>query len=187
MNVIFSLVKGKKVPDENKTGLMNTMRDRLRVPWIGGARQLAFDSILPIFILPIMFLIASISLWWTVFAFSTIAMFLLLIFNFFIKTIPRTKFFFVWTVTSIVLLYFIFEFVVIPFLEILVEENIALSILIFGFVMCLYLTKLRANQLTALWENEADITLLNGRDVEGFYACKICDSKIPDKDHHCVW
>lgn len=162
------------------------MRDRLRVPWIGGAKQVAFDTILPIFIVPIMFLLASLSLWWTVFSFSTVAMFLSVIFNFLIRTIPKTKFFFMWTITSIALLYFIFEFIVIPFLEILVEENIALSILIFGFIMSLYFTKIRANQLTAFLESEMDSSL-NGREVGGFYPCSICEARIPDKDHHCVW
>lgn len=91
-----------------------------------------------------------------------------------------------WTITSIALLYFIFEFIVIPFLEILVEENIALSILIFGFIMSLYFTKIRANQLTAFLESEMDSSL-NGREVGGFYPCSICEARIPDKDHHCVW
>ncbi|XP_066145453.1 palmitoyltransferase ZDHHC23-B isoform X1 [Euwallacea fornicatus] len=183
---VDNLIKGHQVPEHNQVGLINTMRDRLRLPWIGGARQIAFDALLPIFILSLMFLIAANSLWWTVFAFSTVAMFLSLIFNFLIRAIPKTKFFLVWTITSIVLLYFIFEFVVIPFLEILVEENIFLSVLIFGFVMCLYFTKVRANQLTAVLENEIDLSL-NGKDVIGFYSCKICNTRIPDKDHHCVW
>ncbi|CAG9760137.1 unnamed protein product [Ceutorhynchus assimilis] len=183
---VDNIVRGRKVSEQNRNGLINTMFDRLRVPWTGGARPVAFDSILPVFILPIMFAIASNSLWWTVFAFSTVAMFLLLIFNFFVRTIPKTKFFLVWTITSTILLYFIFEFVVIPFLEILVEENIALSILIFGFVMCLYLTKLKANQSTIVCQNEREQNLLL-KNVEGFYACNICETKVPDKDHHCVW
>ncbi|KAH1009697.1 hypothetical protein HUJ04_002016 [Dendroctonus ponderosae] len=183
---VDNLVKGKKVSDQNKAGLTNTMRDRLRVPWIGGAIQVSFDSLLPVIILPLVFLVSSLSLWWTAFSFTTIGVFILLISNFFVRTIPKTKFFFVWTVTSIVLLYFIFEFVVIPFLEILVEENIALSVLIFGFIMCLYLMKLRANQLIAALDDESQLSF-NGKSIEGFYACKICDCKIPDKDHHCVW
>ncbi|XP_030754742.1 palmitoyltransferase ZDHHC23 isoform X2 [Sitophilus oryzae] len=181
----FSLIRGKKVSDNNKTGLLNTMQDRLRVPWRGGAKQVAFDSILPVIILPSMLLLGSISLWWTVFSFTTVAIFLSLIFNFLIKTIPNTKFFFVWTVTSMVLLYFIFEFIVIPFLEILVEENILLSALIFGFIICLYTTKIRANELTSLGTEECESSV--GKEVGGFYNCRICDNKIPDKDHHCVW
>ncbi|KAL1497822.1 hypothetical protein ABEB36_008716 [Hypothenemus hampei] len=183
---VDSFLKGQTIAEENKTRFQNTMRDRLRIPWIGGARQVAFDSVLPLMILPLMLLTASLSLWWTVFSFSTVGMFLLLIFNFFIKTIPRTKFFFVWTITSIILLYFIFEFVVIPFLKILIEENVILSVLIFAFIMCLYLTKSRADQLTSLSESESDL-ILNGKNIEGFYSCKICDHRIPDKDHHCVW
>ncbi|KAF7272023.1 zinc finger DHHC-type palmitoyltransferase GABPI [Rhynchophorus ferrugineus] len=182
---VDSLIRGKSVSEKNKTGFLNTMQERLRIPWIGGARQIAFDTILPVFILPIMLFLASISLWWTVFSFTTVAIFLLLIFNFFIRAIPNTKFFLTWTVTSILLLYFIFEFVVIPFLEILVEENIALSALIFFFIICFYTTKIKANELAQLGI-EATESLV-GKSINGFYSCQICNAKIPDKDHHCVW
>ncbi|XP_018568652.1 palmitoyltransferase ZDHHC23 isoform X2 [Anoplophora glabripennis] len=163
--------------------MMSTLQDRLRIPWRGGAKQIAFDAALPIFIIPTMLALASVSLWWTIFSFTTVTIFLTLIFNFLIKTIPHTKFFFVWTLTSITVLYIIFEFVVIPFLEILVEENIALSIFIFGFVICWYLMKVRTKHLNKLGVGDIEFGKMGSR----IQNCSVCQMKIPDRDHHCVW
>lgn len=173
-----------KIP--NNCGILwKIMQDILRIPWKGGAKQIAFDAILPMFILPLMLLTASINVWWTVFSFTTVGIFLAIIFNFLIKIIPSTKFFFMWTLTSLILLYIIFEFVVIPFLEILLEENIALSILIFGFIMCLYLLKIKSKKLSLNVENEAEGGYI-GKHIR-FQSCSVCQVKIPDRDHHCYW
>lgn len=161
---------------------MATVQDRLRIPWRGGAKQVSFDAILPVIILPLMLLIASESLWWTVFSFTAVAVILVSLFKFFIRTIPKTKFFFVWTVTSIIILYVIFEFIVIPLLEILLEENIVLSILFALFLLFLYLMKLRNNSLEKIGENEAE-----GGFVGSHKRCTICQVLVPEKDHHCVW
>lgn len=179
----FSLITSRNISQQHKSGVMSTLQDRLRIPWRGGAKQIAFDAALPIFVIPTMMLLASISLWWTIFSFTTVSIFLALIFNFLIKTIPYTKFFFVWTITSVVVLYIIFEFVVIPFLEILLEENIALSIFIFGFIMCWYLMRVRTKHLNKVGGGDIEF----GRAGNRIQNCSICQMKIPDRDHHCVW
>lgn len=181
--VFFSVITGQSVSEQNKSGLMSTIQDRLRIPWRGGAKQISFDSILPVFILPIMFLLSSFSLLWTVFTFTSVLIFLAVIFKFLIRTLPKTKFFFVWTLTSGLILYCVFEFIVIPFLEILIEENIALTILICGFVLCVYIVKVRSNQLYRLNETELGAVFSKAR----MYNCLICDVAVPEKDHHCVW
>ncbi|CAH1101395.1 unnamed protein product [Psylliodes chrysocephalus] len=181
-----SLITRHAVSQRNKQGLIMTLQDRLRVPWKGGAKQIAFDAILPVFILPVMLLIASISLWWTIFSFTTVVFFLILISNFLIKTIPYTKFFFMWTLTSLIILYIIFEFIVIPFLEILLWENIALSVLIFGFIMCIYVMKKRTNKLPRLGDCDAESGYV-GKVCCKWTNCSLCLVRVPDKDHHCVW
>ncbi|CAH1118953.1 unnamed protein product [Phaedon cochleariae] len=181
-----SLITGNQVSQKHKKGILLTMQNRFRIPWKGGAKQIAFDAILPIVIIPIMLLLASISLWWTFFSFTTVAIFLLFISNFLIRAVHHTKFFFVWTLTSVIVLYLIFEFIVIPFLEILLEENIALSMFIFGFVICLYLMKTRIKSISSIRESEAE----NGTSGQYYLQCtqcSICQLKIPDRDHHCVW
>ncbi|CAG9834932.1 unnamed protein product [Diabrotica balteata] len=181
-----SLITRQAVTEKNKQGLMMTVKDRFRIPWKGGAKQVAFDAILPVFILPTTLILASISLWWTIFAFTSVIIFLILISSFLIRTLPHTKFFFIWTLTSLVILYVIFEFIVIPFLEILLEENIALSILIFGFLICVFIMKKRTKQLPRLGDNELEKGLI-GKSYYRLVNCSICQVRVPDKDHHCVW
>ncbi|KAL3269286.1 hypothetical protein HHI36_008361 [Cryptolaemus montrouzieri] len=178
-----SLITCNGFPRYRCLRFMATFQDRLRIPWRGGAKLVAVDSILPLIILPIIFIIAAQSLWWTIFSFSTITVFLLYIFQVLIRITPRTKFFFVWTITSIVLLYIIFEFVVIPLLEILLEENIALSILIASFLFCLYTLKMRASRFHKSTDDSEMFSLPGTR----FHNCSICQTTVPDKDHHCVW
>ncbi|CAH0555689.1 unnamed protein product [Brassicogethes aeneus] len=179
-----NLVSGKRVTDHNKRAVMDTIQDRLRIPWRGGAKQISIDAILPIFILPVILLIAANSLWWTIFSFTTMLVFLGLLFRFLIRNLPYTKFFLMWTITTTVVLYCIFEFIVIPFLEILLEENIALSLFIFGYVMSAYKCKVNANQL-GVEESEAENGY--GKYSNKLDNCLICNKGIPDKDHHCIW
>lgn len=106
---VYRLISCRAISHKTKAGLARTMQERLRIPWKGGAKQIAFDALLPVFIIPIMLLIGAISLWWTIFSFTTVAIFLMLIYKFFIHTIPTTKFFFMWTATTLVVLYLIFQ------------------------------------------------------------------------------
>ncbi|KAJ3626557.1 hypothetical protein MTP99_017044 [Tenebrio molitor] len=43
-----SLITGQGFPERNRSQLMATIHDRLRIPWRGGAKQVAFDAILPV-------------------------------------------------------------------------------------------------------------------------------------------
>ncbi|XP_019870371.1 palmitoyltransferase ZDHHC23 [Aethina tumida] len=180
-----SFVKGEAVPESRRRAVMGTFQDRLRIPWRGGAKQVSVDAILPIFILPVILLLAANSLWWTIFSFTTMTVFLVFLFNFLIRNLPQTKFFLVWTITSSILLYVIFEYIVIPFLEILLEENIVLSLFIFGYIVSAYLCKVKANQLNSSVENEEGKGFAKyGGKIDN---CSICQKSVPDKDHHCIW
>lgn len=165
---------------------MRTMQDRLRIPWKGGAKQVAFDALLPVFIIPVMLLTAAISLWWTIFSFTTVTIFLILIYKFLVHTIPTTKFFYVWTWTTLVVLYLIFQCIVIPLLEILLEENIALTTFIIGFFICLYTLITRTKKLRTLEDQEFE-SIYGNRRISRIQHCSICQVKILDKDHHCFW
>lgn len=162
------------------------MQDRLRIPWRGGAKQVAFDALLPVFIIPIMLLIAAISLWWTIFSFTTVAIFVTVIYKFLIHTVPNTKFFYMWTWVTLIVLYLIFQFIVIPLLEILLEENIALTVLIIGFFICVYTLITRTKKLCSFEGSEPEIVnwVKRGHQIEN---CLICQVRIIDKDHHCFW
>lgn len=178
LHLFFSLITGRGVTPNRRSAIMATIHDRLRIPWRGGAKQIAPDCILPIILIPITLIHAALSFWRTIISFTLLLIFFLLFSCHLIRTVPKTKFFYVWMITSLVFLYAIFEFIVIPFLQILVEENIALSVLIGGFLLCLYLTRGRNRVLE-------DYGMDSG--VNRMHHCSICRVSVPDRDHHCVW
>lgn len=182
LQFLLRFITCHKISQRTKAGFLRTMQDRLRIPWKGGAKKVAFDALLPIFIIPIMLLLAAISLWWTIFSFTTVAIFLLLIYKFLVHTLPNTKFFYMWTWTTLIVLYLIFQLIVIPFLEILLEENIALTILILGFFISLYTLITRTKKLGNIEENETEAR--RGSRIQN---CSICQVKILDNQHHCFW
>lgn len=160
---------------------MATIRDRLRIPWRGGAKQVAPDSILPVMLIPLTLIHSSLSFWRTIISFMALLIFLFFFSCHLTHAVPKTKFFFAWTLTSLLVLYTIFEFIVIPFLQILVEENIFLSLLIIGFVTCLYLTRSRNRELET-------VGIECGVNVgPRTHNCSICRVSVPDRDHHCAW
>lgn len=65
--------------------------------------------------------------------------------------------------------YLIFEFVVIPFLQILLEENVVLSLLIVGFAVSVWRTRRRGGGM--------------GSDA----GCSVCRMAVDGWDRHCVW
>lgn len=75
---------------------------------------------------------------------------------------------------------------VIPLLEILLEENVALTIFILGFFICVYTLITRTRKLGNLEESEFE-NLYGAKKGSRIEHCTICQVKIPDKDHHCFW
>ena len=118
--------------------MMNTFQDRLRIPWRGGAKQISMDSALPIFLQPLLAYIAAQSVWCTAIVSVFALLSLIYLYSIFVRFLPRTKFFFVWTLTSAVLLLLVFEINVVPFLEIKPRENCMLIGLVIAAGICLY-------------------------------------------------
>lgn len=164
---------------------MATLQDRVRVPWQGGARRVAPDAILPIFMLPTMLLLATISIWWTISIFSFMLLMLSYLYYCCMCSLKKTNFFLIWSLMSLIILLLIFEFVVMPFLEILVHENFAVILLVVLCITCIYIVKIRTNRLRYTFENQME----NGENdkIGRMHYCPICQISIPERDHHCVW
>ncbi|KAI4460538.1 zinc finger dhhc domain containing protein [Holotrichia oblita] len=164
-----SFVSGRPISRHNQAGFMATLYDRLRIPWKGGARRISMEACISIVLVPIFLLIASISPGWTIISASTMILFLTYVKCRISKSNPRMKFFFAWMNTSFVVVYLIFEFVVIPFLQILWEENIALSVLIAIAYFCFWKTKTRRSP-DGLTKN-----------------CVYCMTQVPSDSRHYSW
>lgn len=85
----FSLVSGRLVSDNQKTEMYLTFQDRVRIPWKGGAKRIAFDSILPIVLLPVLLFVAAVSVMFSVIVFIGIPVLLFYCRHKFQSIIPR--------------------------------------------------------------------------------------------------
>lgn len=179
--IFLSLITGKTISRHHRENCMATFFDRLRIPWRGGARQINCDIILPVVVVPFSFVLATFNLYCTIIA--GIALFGLLFYLYCCipKVTPKTKLFYYWNLTSLVLLYIIFEYFVVPFLEILLEENLALGVLILISLICVYMLKRKSQQLQNI-EN-GFLKMEAGRN----FHCNVCQIAVADGDHHNLW
>lgn len=158
------------------------MNDRLRIPWRGGAKQVTVGAIMPAIVIPVTILLSSFSAYITFSLGTSVLIAICYLLYDLPKNFPNTKFFASWTICTIIIQYFIFQIVVVPFLEILVEENIALGFLICGFIIfTYYMRKKSAN----LYNNES--SLIMKEDTSRNIQCNICQIQVPAWEFHSYW
>ncbi|KAJ8890671.1 hypothetical protein PR048_010180 [Dryococelus australis] len=176
---------------------MNTFQDRLRIPWRGGAKQISLDSAIPLVLQPLLAYIAAQNVWCTILVFVSTYACLCYIYHLFQMFHPRSKFFFMWALTSVVLLLLVFEVNVVPLLEILPTENVVFVLLVVAALGCSYKVRTRASLSHVVHGDIGDE--LSGRAVETVcsvcrhrvpprtYHCSICQACVVARDRHCVW
>lgn len=182
----------EQVPFQQVKNIMSTFQDRLRIPWRGGAKQISIDSALPLFLLPVLVYVAAQSVWCTLLVLLIMLLSLCYLYSVFMRFLPRTKFFFVWTLTSAVLLLLVFELSVVPFLEIMPQENCVLIGLVISSGICLYKVRTRAEQnfvIPANMDEETDLacSVCKRRVPPRTFHCRVCQACVIKRDHHCVW
>lgn len=211
------LICCRRVTRQQRTNMLLTFQDRLRIPWRGGAKRIACEAVLPVLLLPILTSVAAINM------FSTIAVCIatpaiLMFVSYRAKksaggTRPRTKFFFMWSLTTVVYLWIIFE-IWVPVLELLPEENVALIALTLLSLLCFlrarkrapmdFLVAKNASRLddsnmpdtaaaaAALGEEHTSLLINDPDDSDALpeirqpNVCLVCRKYMPPKTFHCV-
>ncbi|KAF5298145.1 hypothetical protein FQA39_LY02569 [Lamprigera yunnana] len=173
-----NFIMGKRIPQNLSRDFLLTLQDRLRIPWFGGARQIAPDISVPLILIPAILFLSATNMWWTIILFML--SFVLLTYFYFVESVRRSNFFFVWTITTAVILVSVFEFVVVPFLEILIHENVVFVLLFAISVTGTFIVKRRTTHLRHL-QNEI------GEHGKTLNHCSFCQVWITEKDYHCVW
>lgn len=173
------LVSGTGIAETNKKQLIITARDRMRVPWLGGARLLNPSVALPIVLLPSFLLMATLNLELTLLSFSLLVLCLLGLYKYWLESMPRI--FLMWSISSLVILYVVYEVIVVSFLMILLEENIGLSVVMFAAIYLAYRTKLIVIRM------KEPIFSTRGSSAERSGFCNVCQIYRPDGTQHHYW
>jgi len=170
--------------------IVANIQDRFRIPWRGGARRISLDSAVPLLIFPATLYFAAQGFWATILLFPLVALFLYSIHRTVRKYRVATKFFYVWTLTSALLVFMIFQFIVVPMLDINSNENIIITVTMLATAACFYFTKkheikshLKQDlEMTNLNETDENIILIN--EAEGTQ-CNTCKRVVPPRTYHC--
>ncbi|XP_067009767.2 palmitoyltransferase ZDHHC23 isoform X2 [Anabrus simplex] len=178
------LITCRRIHRDQLSEIMNTILERFRVPWRGGAKQIACDSILPIFMQPLLAYIAIQNVWCTVLAVVILQVLLWYVCCVYVKKNPQTRVFFVWILTSVTLLIMVFEVSVVPFMEIRPEENVAFIVLVVCSLFCLYKVWSRSS-LNHVIHNNSQEELLVNRSKVSENVCPTCRKRVPPRTYHC--
>ncbi|XP_076340249.1 palmitoyltransferase ZDHHC23-A-like isoform X2 [Tachypleus tridentatus] len=185
---------------------MDTVADRLRLPWCDGygARKIDPDVLLAVILLLTTLFLAAQGLVATIVVFGLLPFLLISIYIKYLRIRPQSYFFLTWTVCSFLFLLGVFQFEVIPYLEILFSENFVLMCFVSVMCVCGYLTNLGPGQprnieihdlqerggnsislVISDYESKCKICLIHQPDR--CCHCRICNHCVLRQDHHCVW
>lgn len=176
--------------------MYRTIQDRCRIPWKGGARLIPLDILLPIILLPTLASIAAMNCWCTFTVFLSLPFIVCYFMKLFETYNQNSKFFFSWTLTSCALLMSVFEFLVVPQLEILPEENYIFMAFVLLASIFIYYTR---NTSVVSMGEYCDIESESSSDIDRFCRscrmkqplrvmhCNICGHCILKGEYHCVW
>lgn len=115
--------------------MLISFRNQYRM--LAGVKQISFDAILPIILLPTFIGIAAISFFSMIVVCIVMPLFLGYAQWLRKSFAPRSKFFLIWSICSAIYLWILFEATV-PLLELLPEENFIFITTMFGAILCFY-------------------------------------------------
>ncbi|XP_013784262.2 palmitoyltransferase ZDHHC23-like [Limulus polyphemus] len=197
----------KPVQPNTCSRIMETITDHLRVPWCDGqgARKLDPDILMAAVLLLTTMFIASQSWTATIVVFGLLPFLLIATYIRYLKIRTQTKFFFAWTVLSFSFLLGIFQFEVVPYLEILFSENFILMCFVAIMCLCGYLTKQGPGQPPngevsdqeegaikdavnlVIEDQKTKCRVCSIHQPHRCSHCRICNQCVLRRDHHCVW
>ncbi|XP_063995940.1 palmitoyltransferase ZDHHC23-B [Diachasmimorpha longicaudata] len=164
--------------------------------WRSGTKQVSIDATIPLIALPVLTLIAAQTIYLTVIVFLVTPIIIYHLHHNFLRFLPRSKFFLMWTITSVIMLMLVFEMCVVPLLEILFEENCLFMAGVVGGIFCGIKTKSKSD--SDLQNDSSDDSEI-GRETEEVcllckkpppartYHCRTCQTCVANREYHCRW
>ncbi|XP_034950432.1 palmitoyltransferase ZDHHC23 [Chelonus insularis] len=166
--------------------------------WRIGVKQISIDAVIPL-LLPAITIIAAQSVFLTVIVFILTPIVVYHLDHNFLRFLPRSRFFLMWTITSVVMLMLVFEMCVVPLLEILPEENYVFITGVIGGIYCGHKTRAKADATNQDDAENQNISLESEKGSGELcitcrkkisprtYHCRICQTCILGREYHCKW
>ncbi|CAD5116483.1 DgyrCDS5364 [Dimorphilus gyrociliatus] len=133
-------IRCKPIPQKTLNDMIDTIGDRCRLPMCfgKGAIQIRLDTAIPVLLVPSSILLATLGPYFTAFSFCTLPLMIYFFYRVLTRDkLIRTDIFYTFGLTSVFLMFYTFEFVVIGYREILLWENIVVVILFSLLLICL--------------------------------------------------
>ncbi|XP_064651475.1 palmitoyltransferase ZDHHC23-like [Lineus longissimus] len=121
----------RRLPPELQQKIMTTVQERCRIPWCNGkgAIMVRVDIIVPVIMVPLCLLMATLSWQMSVIILPGMYLFMYLFYRYWRDLAGQrsvSKFFFSWALTSVAFAFYVFETIVISFREVLLWEDLLL-------------------------------------------------------------
>ena len=174
---VDSLVSGGAVRPHLLPQILDTIEERLRLPWPGGAVRFPLDKTVPLVLVPGLIWLASLHILTALLTLLVILPLLVCVsVRLVVKLRPNTKFFLYCSYATAATLFYVYEVKCVGTFWDLPKliswwENLVLVLGMLG--MFLSYRQLRT-ELPHLGET-------------GGKMCRICDVSVVGRDHHCVW
>ncbi|EZA51046.1 Putative ZDHHC-type palmitoyltransferase [Ooceraea biroi] len=146
-----------------------TVWERLRNPcgWRAGAKQISVDAMLPLLVVPTLAVMAAQAVSCTILVFLATPVLVYYLHHNFLRFLLRTKFFLMWTITSVLMLMLVFE--------VLNADSAAQE----GAV---------STQGLELGEGSGELcTTCRRRAPPKAHHCRLCQTCILNREYHCKW
>lgn len=138
-------MKCEHVPASLIDRFLDTLTDRCRIPGItgGGAIRVNLELATPIVVLPLSLILAATGPIMTAVVLCLIPVFCVTFYQTWRRRVKktRTKFFFVWGLTSLIFMYFLFEMIICANTQVSYLDNVLISSAVIGMCVALFFAK----------------------------------------------
>uniref|UniRef100_A0A336MJI3 CSON000877 protein n=1 Tax=Culicoides sonorensis TaxID=179676 RepID=A0A336MJI3_CULSO len=187
------LITCKTVDRKLKKEMWFTFKDRLRIPYPGGARLLLCESLLPLFLIILSQLIGAINMYSTCIAFVLSLYVLYYARKSYYRANHRTSFCFYWCIWSVAYLVVLFQ-TNLPLMEILPEENFVFVLLLTFMLISFYMVH-RINKRhystsglqSALASDDDSATVLIMPEDKNSNTSKDCNTTNDEEGEYELW
>ncbi|KAK2161623.1 hypothetical protein LSH36_113g04008 [Paralvinella palmiformis] len=187
--------------------VLSNIQDRCRFPACSGrgAIQIHLDLVVPLILIPLGLFISSYGNFFMYTVFPMFVMILLGYYRVWKRRTKRTKsrFFYSWSITSCLTLYYVFQLVITVYREVLFWENLLFSTMFALMMYCLYVTrcdpgivqtmKVKPNGHRRISSQgkltNSELIASKGPSIAGWNMsvvwCDSCQSEVPASSAHC--